>query len=231
MSISRFTVIFSLFIVLNLVYQPAHAEEASTPSGSPASINEVTTNLRERLKEALDKDQPESDGPRAYVGVVKDIIKNTIILDDKETRRSIALADEVEILRSPGSSTIKLENIQIDDHIIAMGYPLAKNELSGKRLIVSASPFTTPEKLAGLGTVESIGRYSFTIQTLAGDELELFFTKNTIYKSPKEQLDFSDITEGDQIIFTAGKDKDDDWSATQVMRVKSNPIPSPSPEI
>lgn len=190
--------------------------------------DEVTENLKERLKSAV-------GGPNAinevksqttlkgYIGTVTDIIQNTIILEDKEGKKSVRIDDDSTLVRSPGSSDIKLDSVRIDDSIIVIGDPtgLDEDEIAGKRIIVSATALTPPDKLSGLGVITSIDRYSYTLDTKNMDQpVELFFTGKTTYKSPSSALDFSDISEGDEILFTAVKDKDDDWSATIVLQLK-----------
>lgn len=212
--------VFVLFTALLLNFGPATHAQDSSESGS---INEVTENLKTRLKETVEGVNLEelASSPRAYVGVVRDIIKDTIVIEDKSGKKNIMVDDTTSIIRSPGNAEIELDSVRIEDYIIAMGYKAEEDELSGKRLIVSATPFSPPKKLSGLGTIESIDKYSFDINTADSEEnLELFFTKNTIYKSPESSLDFEDVSVGDQVLYTAIIDKDGDWSATIVMQIK-----------
>lgn len=229
MSNIRFTFVLALVIALSVSFTTAHAKEEASESGT---INEVTTNLRERLKEALGNEEAAAEGPRAYVGVIRDVIKNTIVVEDKDGEQSVMVGSDTEIVRSPGNSKITIDNIQIEDNVIAMGYPAEDDELLGKRLIVSVKPFSPPEKLSGLGKITDIGKYAFIIQTAVESKLEVFFTKETEYKSPSASLEFEDVSVGDQVLFTAVKDKDGDWSATVLMQFKAvPPTPSASPKI
>lgn len=217
--------LISLFFALALVAAPLAIAE-----------DEVTENLKERLKTAVSGAQVNEIVPtgqlKGYVGTVTDIIQNTIILEDKSGKKSVRVGDDSTLLRTPGSAEIKLESVRIDDSIIAIGDPLGEeeDEIDGKRIIVSENAFTPPAKLSGLGTVKAVNRYSFDLDVPDSDEdLELFYTGKTTYKTQDSTLEFEDIGEGDEILFTAVKDKDGDWSATIVMQIKPAP-PSPSPE-
>ena len=144
-------------------------------------------------------------------------------VEDKDGKKNVAIGSDATIVRSPGNADIDIDSVRIDDYIIAMGYSKGDDELEGKRVIVSEKPFAPPEKLAGIGKVSSIDKYAFMITPRdGGDDIELFFTKSTSYKSSEGSLDFKDISPGDEVLFTAVRDQDNDWSATIVMRIKQN---------
>lgn len=227
----------SLFLFIALlslpIYARAQAEPTASPSPSP-NLEEVTENLKERLKNSVGNLEEinlveEKLSLRGYIGTVTDIIQDTIVIADKSGKKNINVLTETTILRSPGNKEIDLDNVRLDDAIIAIGDPLSEDELDGKRLIVSEETFSPPEKLAGLATINKINRYSFDLTTSQGESLELFFTGKTAYKKPAKSLELADLAEGDEILFTAVKDKDDDWSATIVMQI-TPALPTSNPE-
>lgn len=232
--------IFILLIALTLILSPLSSllspiraaspipsptsSASSTPSGSPASINEVTENLKKRLQSSLDEPvETPLTSAISYVGIVKDIIKDTVIIEDKDGKRDIKLKDDTTILRSPGNTSIKPENIRIDDYIIAIGYPGDNENLNGRRLIVSADAIKPPAKTSDMGTITKIGKASLTI-SLGGEDQILTTTTKTIFKSPTGTIEFSDLSVGDTLIFTATVDDEDDLTATLVMRILSSAI-------
>lgn len=193
----------------------------------PAQIvaqEDVTENLKNRLKETLEDssiNQVSSPPLLGLVGTVKDIVKNTIVVEDKSGKKNVVVPDDATILRTPGSSAIEIENVRIGDSIIAMGGASDnEQEIIGKRIIVSENTLTPPEKLTGIGIIKDIKRYSLILDTDNDPELEVFFTNKTLYKSPLSTLQLKDLTLGDKILFTAGLDKDEDWSASVVMRMQ-----------
>jgi hypothetical protein len=223
----KYSLKISLFLLLSLALNPFSILAQDASSTPVPSIDEVTENLRERLRSSVsDPDainQVESQlSLKGYVGTVTDIIQNTIVIEDKQGKKNVKVMDDSTILRTPGNSKIKLESVRINDSIIAIGDPVDDDDMDGKRLIVSENELNPPNKLSGLARVEKLNRYSFTLKETATDtELELFFTGSTAYKSSTDRLERSDIEIGDTILFTAVKDKDDDWSATIVMQVNS----------
>lgn len=213
-------------IALSL-FTPAYAASPSpspTPQPSPASINEVTENLKKRLQDSLE--EPEStplSQALGYVGVVKDIIKDTVIIEDKDGKRDVKLTDDTNILRSPGNAVIKRESIRIDDYIIAIGYKGDGENLNGRRLIVSADPLKVPAKTTDLGVITKIGKTSLTL-SIRGEDQTINTTAKTIYKSPTGVIEYTDLAEGDTVIYTATVDADDDLTATHLMRILSASI-------
>jgi len=217
----RFISILTLFLSLSFSFTLVQA-------ASPTPETEVTENLKERLKNTVSgitvNEVSEPASTRGYVGKVTDIIQNTIILEDKSGKKSIKVTDDSVIIRSPGSTEIELSSVRIDDSIIAIGSLVNEEEVAGKRLIVSSSELDSIEKISGLSTIKEIGRYSLILtNTQEEGEFELFFTKNTVYKNKEGILEFNDLSVGDQILYAAKKDSDDDWSATVIMQTKKSP--------
>ncbi len=213
----------SFALLLVLTARSLVLAQSSTPSGTK-NEEQVTENLKARLKQTVGINEVgDTSQIRGYVGQVEDVIKNTLVVKDKDGKKNVAIGSDATIVRSPGNADIDIDSVRIDDYIIAMGYSKGDDELEGKRVIVSEKPFAPPEKLAGIGKVSSIDKYAFMITPRdGGDDIELFFTKSTSYKSSEGSLDFKDISPGDEVLFTAVRDQDNDWSATIVMRIKQN---------
>ncbi|MFH1243970.1 MAG: hypothetical protein V1487_00125, partial [bacterium] len=100
------------FIALLLIFTPlfSHLVQAQTE-------DEVTTNLKKRLQESLQTEVSPSPTIqlRAYIGTIKDLIGNNLVINSKDGKQDIRLEDDTTILRSPGNTTIKPESINIGD--------------------------------------------------------------------------------------------------------------------
>lgn len=219
------------FISLAIYSSPSSFTLAATPSASPSpspvSINEVTENLKKRLQDSLDTPVAASPSPsasaRAYIGIVKDVIKDTVIIEDKDGKKDIKLQDETTILRSPGTASIKSENIRIDDYIIAIGYLGEEDVMDGLRLIVSADPIQPPAKRSGQGTIQKITKSGLTLKLSDKTEV-LATTAKTIFKSSVATIDYSELAIGDTLIYTATQDAKEALTATVIMRTQTASI-------
>jgi hypothetical protein len=217
----------TVYITPTFAASPSPTSSSTTsPSPSSASDAEITQNLKKKIIENLDKETEASmppRSPRAYVGVVKDIIKDTLIMQDKDGKKDIKLGTDTNIIRSPGNAVIKAENIRIDDYIIAIGYPDGDDTLTGRRLIVSIDPIKAPEKTSGLGTIAKIGKTSITLKLEDKDQVVDTTTK-TIYKSSVGTIESTDLSVGDTVIYTALSDDHNELTATVIMRTQTASI-------
>lgn len=207
---------------------------AASPSPSPSPLvspspsdDVVKENLKNRFKDSISGSENEGldslATKRAYIGVVKDVIKDTVIVEDKDGKKDIKLGDNTVILRSPGNTTIKPENIRIDDYIIAIGTPRSEEVLDASRLIVSTTAIDTPSKTSGIGELKKISKTQLTLSIEGSDKL-LTFNVKTIFKSPVATIDLADLAIGDTLVYTATKDDKDDLTTTVVMRIKTAAI-------
>lgn len=194
------------------------------PLRTQAQEDQITENLKKRLQESLTASPtPPTNLLRGYVGTVKDMISNTLVVEYKDGRIDIKLTDDTTIVRSPGNALVKATNINIGDSIIAIGTITSSDEtLQGKRLVVSTNPILPPSKTTGLGVIKKIDKSTLTL-TLPDTELKLKLTSKTILKTPAGPIELSDLEIGDTVIYTATV-SDDSQLATIIMRIKTSSL-------
>lgn len=227
--------IIALTVSLSLTYAfspvvAATPVASSKPSVSPSpSIEPISDKvIMENLKKYVEKSGDESEtaptsSARAFIGIVKDVIKDTVIIEDKDGKKDIKLADNTVIIRSPGNATIKPENIRIDDYIIAIGYPESDSTLTGRRLIVSIDPIKPPSKTSGIGTIEKIGKTNLTLK-LSDKNQVVNINSKTIYKSAAGTIELTDLNVGDTLIYTATVAENEVQTASVIMRTNTASI-------
>jgi hypothetical protein len=183
---------------------------------NPAQISattetEVTDSLKERLKETLSNTPTANEiiatrPNRAYIGMIKDVIQKTLIIETKDGKRQVVLTDDTTIIRTPGNATIKADSLRIDDYLIAIGTPKDENSLTGIRLIASTNSLTNTTKKTGYGQITKLTATSLTLSN-QDQELALTINNKTIIKTKSESnLKISDLQENSRIIYTAEKD-------------------------
>lgn len=238
-----------LFVALSVTTITTHA---IAQSPSPEVEATITENLKNRLKETINSVEvvptPDTVG---YVGRIRDIVKNTLVVEDKSGKKNILVNDETTIVRSPGSAEIKLESVKIGDAIIAIGSPgTGGTETIGKRIIVSDTPFEPPAKLSGIGKITKLSTKLVEITDGTGTATTIMLSDKTVVKSPKELIELTDMNENDMVIYSALVDTKDvtKLTATILMQIKQSepsieespspkptrsprPSPSPAPEL
>ena len=148
------------------------------------------------------------------------MIQKTLAVDTKDGRKQVVVNEETTLLRSPGNVVIKLENIRIDDYLIAMGTIKDEDTFIGKRLIVSTTKVLDNTKKSGYGQITELKKSSFTL-TSSGNEQTIYFNNKTRVKSKDNpSLKTSDLELNTRLIFTAEIDDDDDLVATTIMIIK-----------
>lgn len=192
-----------------------------SPMASPSEKDAIENAKKRILARGDDENLIPTSSARAYIGIVKDVIKDTVIIEDKSGKKDIKLTADTTILRTPGNKEIKSDSIRIDDYIIAIGYPGEVDVLTGRRLIVSTNPIKAPAKNSDIGTISKITKTGLILKI--GDKDETIFTNTkTIYKSTSESIEATDLKIGDTVIFTATVDDNKERTATILMRTKTS---------
>ena len=222
------TLLLVLLTALLLSLAPQNSIHAVSPSPSPSPISEetITENLKKRLQDTLTSSGSATNPTafRGFVGQVKDVIKDTVIIQDQAGKTNVVISDETTLLRSPGNNAIELEDIRLEDYVIAIGTTIGKDELAGIRLILSTTPLTSTNKTSGLSVITKVNKSSLI---LANGTTLAFSGKTIIKTNTSTSLVAADLLPGDTIIFTATIN-DDITTATVIMRIKSSIPPSPS---
>ncbi|MBP9702615.1 hypothetical protein KBD69_02920 [Candidatus Woesebacteria bacterium] len=192
-----------------------------SPSPSPISDETVTENIKKRLQESLSGDAEAQDvNYKSFVGVIRDVIKDTLVIEDKDGKKKIVIKDDASIVRSPGNKTIPVDSIRIDDYIISIGTLKESDELEAVRIIVSADPLTATSKTSALARITKISKNAITTSSVATGETKVInlTTKTALKSSLGESMEATDLSVGDSIIYTATLSKDV-LTVTSLMRI------------
>lgn len=225
--------LFALIILSSLVTPLSTTVYSASPSPAPSLLPsptpsnstdaEATENIKKRLQETIG-DQSNDLLPinkyKSFVGIIRDVIKDTLILEDKDGKKSIKIASGSAIVRSPGNTTIKTDSIRIDDYAIAIGNLLEDDELESVRLIVSTNPLTTSNKQVNLVKITKITNSTLTVIPISSGETKTITlsTKSNLKTALGESLDSKDLSVGDSILYTASVEKDK-ATVTTLMRI------------
>ncbi len=227
-------------ITLTSLHSPLTAAAASptpSPTATPtpsATDAEATENIKKRLQETISDTSLELlplNKYKSFVGIIRDVIKDTLILEDKDGKKSIKIASGSAIIRSPGNASIKADSIRIDDYAIAIGTLMEDDELEGVRLIVSTNPLSASNKQVNLVKITKIASSTLTVVPVSSGESKTITltTKSSLKTALGESLDSKDLAVGDSILYTANLEKEK-ATVTTLMRIGfASPDASPSP--
>lgn len=225
--------LFALIFLTSLLSPLTVAAVSPSPTPATSTDAEATENIKKRLQETINVDTPllAINKYKSFVGIIRDVIKETLILEDKDGKKSIKIASGSAIVRSPGNANIKADSIRIDDYAIAIGTLVEDDELESVRLIVSTSPLSLTNKQVNLVKITKITNSTLTvIPVSSGESKTITLAPKSVLKTALgESLDAKDLSIGDSIIYTANVDKDK-ATVTTLMRIGfASPDASPSP--
>lgn len=168
--------LFSLTVRYTLYAIPSYAQESS-PSGSIADkIN--------ALKEEIASKAAEIKSQVTKKVQNKAIIGKIITLNDSEvtiqtmTNPRIVKVDEFTEILGAGSKNIKLETLETDDNVVALGDYDDKNNLVAQKLIYLNKPASTSAELIW-GQIQKQSGSTITISTKEGATENLTVTTQT----------------------------------------------------
>jgi hypothetical protein len=225
MKISIFFVLFCTFLYFFVLVPRAFAVSptVTTAAATPTiSEEEVKNSLQERLKKAALEKGAKADqvlgakAKLAVVGKLSDVSNNTFtIRAGGETNELVTTDNETVFVRN--NKTVKREDIQIGDWVIAMGYrgDNGNSVVVAKRVVAREKQTEYPKRTAVKGKVASYklpvtsGKITFTIGT-EGDKMESF----TITIPAKSKLAIDNIQEGKTAILIGEPDKTDSAKLT-----------------
>lgn len=199
----------------------ASSSPSASPTPSPISEEQVTENLKKRLQETIGEPTETKElNYKSFVGVIRDVIKDTLIIEDKDGKKKIVIKADASIVRSPGNKTIPVDSIRIEDNIISIGTLKESDELEAVRVIVSADPITTTSKVSSLARITKISKNAVTTTSVDSSSTKVINlnSKTALKSSLGESLEVTDLNVGDSIIYTATLAKDT-LTATSLMRI------------
>lgn len=171
----------------------------------------ITENLKQRLQDSLESARQNlitpSNPPTAYVGTVLDIVQESAEVQTKDGIRYAKMSDKTTIIRRPGNIAIDLDDIRINDFIIAMGYQDNDTSINSKRVIVSQTIEPQLQKTSGSGTITQLTILEVTIEAQNGSLTTISITNSTIIKSTTDILNLENLEIGQVVVYTADIDE------------------------
>ncbi len=207
-------IILILFILCSTLLPKAFAQ---TPT--PAD-DEISPEIKEKVQERIEAIQESGSRKAAYFGTIADVSNSTLTIESEKGERKIKTDEETDLIGEKGQA-IKLEDLEIDDFIIALGYLETDGLLLGKRISVLAEePEPAETREAVYGEVADIsGEEEVISLSSLKDEVtyEIDVTsKTTIEKKvddKTEEIDFDEIEIGDRLA-AVGIKKNDNGTIT-----------------
>ncbi len=202
-----------LFPLLVFIFVFSLSPVLAQDSSPSATDQHITDNLKKRIQESLQTAKQNlitSPKPIAYIGQIEDVIQHVIkIKTPQNETKTVSISDQdTTIIRTPSNKQIKLNDVQLNDKIIAMGY-LKQEEgsdiqiLSAKRVIVSQTLSFDLPKITGYAKIKTKTASKLTLIKPDQSEITLSLSSTTVVKNQTEVLSLKDLAKDQTVIFTA----------------------------
>ena len=218
------TMAAALFLVAAVPQQSVFAQSPTpTQAATPTiSEDEVKNSLQERLKKTAQEKGDKADqvlgakNKLAVVGKLSDVSNNTLTIRTRgETNELVTTDAETTFVRN--NKTVKREDIQIGDWVIAMGYrgDNGNSVVIAKRVVAKDKQTEYPKRVSIMGKVTSdkmqvtSDKKTFKIEADGGKK-EIF----TVTVTAKSKITTDDIGEGKTVVLIGEPDKNDENKLT-----------------
>ncbi len=182
--------IITIFLSLFLSPSWILSKEATESSQNNSLTDKIKEKLQETAEDGLDNIREEiiskSKIPKkkAFIGSIKSIEETSLSIEYKSQVFIINLNEETEIIKSSGSTAIDLEDLEVDDYIITMGFVSPEStQLDAKRVLLISAPKTPSTRQLLSGKINEV------------DGNKISFDSKSIVITSKTNLSIQDIEE------------------------------------
>ena len=204
---------FCFLLSLSLVTIPILAQEAT-----PLIITEeqVKEKIQERLEQGV-----KANKTYAYSGLIKEVKDAALKIETSFGSKEVKVASQAAILKvSPdkAKSEVKLEDLEVDDFVIAIG-PMDSNQvITGKRLIITDTAPASQKRKLLFGKVTEIDGQKITFKNSQQQSITVD-SKTKLKINGLEKPVVEDIQIGDLIRVIVTLDKSDKIDKIKVVMV------------
>lgn len=212
-----------------------------TNPSSPTPTEAVSDEIKEKVQERIDSIK-ETGKKKAFWGTLKNR-SNSLLVIDAPTGEKRIKTDETTIFVGTGKKLIKIDDLEIGNFIIALGYWQENGTLTAKRVIALATPpKPAPKRDTVYGNISLVNKTKKSLEiTPIGPESSspkniLVSTSAIIVKNTNGKISkgvFDTITKGDLILSVCTPKEGDDTTCTgkiiYITPSDNSNLPTPTP--
>lgn len=219
----------TIIFLLLLLPTPLMAQEASESGASESLTEKIKEKLQETAEEGLNNIKDEliskSKTPKkkAFIGSIKSLDESSLTIEYKTQIFNITLSEDAEIVKSSGKVILAIDDLDIDDFIIAMGFVLPDTtDLQAIRILLISSPEAPASRQLLSGKINEVDGNKVSI-----DSKSLVITsKTSLIVKDIENPEVEDLELDDNLFAIVTLDQNGDIdkvSQVLVLPGKNNP--------
>lgn len=235
--------IYVLLVTCYLLRVTGARAISPTPEATPTGVRQIKEQVKEIREAVKEKVREKIEEIRlgkkmAYGGEIKEITSSIITLDTRTGNNQVKISEETVFI-GKGGKNVKLEDLEIGNFCIAMGYLAENNVLEAKRIVVITKPKLIHREVA-IGRVTDISSEE-KILTVKNERKGITYTVSVTEKTMitkklatrVERAKFSDIEIGDRVVAIGTVTENEEKIITaKIIHIipSQKPSPSPTPE-
>lgn len=197
-----------------------------TPPVDQEKIKEIRDKVREKVQEKIQEIR-ERGIRRGYVGQIEAIANLQITLSTRRGERKVSIDEDTKII-GQGRQTLEIEDLQVGDVIIAMGYVNSEGEMIAKRIVVIPKPPKPPlPRRAVFGRVTEIDQSSLILTLIHPRKdpstLRVEVTSKTRITKKLEgkiqKVDFANIAPDDRLVAVGTWDEENEILTAKLLHI------------
>ena len=228
-------------------------EENNSPDVIDSEDNseneQVASEIKDTIKQRLEKtigdnvdkiqgliDEEKSNlKKRAFAGQIESMTENTLTINTDDDVKQASFSEETNLIKLPGRSSVDIENLEVGDFIIAMGFLNESEVLETRRIVISPQPKPAPERKLFWGKIEEIDD---KIIVFDNEEIDLPSEKLLQIRG-LDEASFDDVSLGDKLFILATIDKNGEIDSVEkvlvvpvknALEIQTTPIETESTE-
>jgi len=170
MTKNKLKIISAFLTLLALQVSPVFSQDDATNS---ADLDTIKENVKKRIQEVV-KVKGDVDITKrqvAYFGLIKQLANTTISIESADGVKLASTSSTTTFIHLPDSRAVKLEDLAIDDYVIALGMVDESEVLISERVITQSEPPKKPANDTYFGRVVSYDPKKYNL-VVKNDSLE-----------------------------------------------------------
>lgn len=232
----KLLIISNLLLVIGLVVNsPVVWGQSPTLEATSPAVQQIREKVKEIVREKIE--EVKKGQIRAFVGEISQISNLNITITNPRGEKQVRVSEETKII-GKGRKEIKLEDLEIGNFILAMGYLGDNSVLEARRIVVAEKP-KLPARAVAFGKVTDISTTGEKILTVKNEKKGITYTvvvtdKTIITKKGEtkiEKVNFSAIEKGDRVVAIGTPTENETKLITaKIIHVIPAPTPTEVPE-
>ncbi|HAU98890.1 MAG: hypothetical protein UX04_C0003G0078 [Microgenomates group bacterium GW2011_GWF2_45_18] len=220
---------FSLFFLFTSTVIAQTTDQLATSSSESSTEATMQENIRERIGKVIETigDTLETRKKSAVVGVIEKLTEESVTIKTKSGSSETVMInpEKLTVLRLPQLTSATIQDMEIDQFVVVMGYLGKEKVLEARRILLSPEILFPARHAVVYGVIDSITSTKIGVTMRDGNLRSIPLSKKTVYKMTDGKLPTTtqkkaEFIEGKKVLVLTLSSENASASATLVRRIE-----------